>query len=58
MKQKKKISFSFIHMGAPSLLMIFLVLFPLFSRWRRSAFESRRWNESDLGGDDEADEDE
>ena len=26
MKQKKKISFSFIHMGAPSLLMIFLVL--------------------------------
>ena len=26
MKQKKKPSFSFIHMGAPSLLMIFLVL--------------------------------
>lgn len=26
MKQKKKTSFSFIHMGAPSLLMIFLVL--------------------------------
>ena len=26
MKQKRKTSFSFIHMGAPSLLMIFLVL--------------------------------
>lgn len=30
MKQKKKISFSFIHMGAPSLLMIFLVLLPVY----------------------------
>ncbi len=38
------------------LVMIFLVLFPLISRWRRSAFEARRWSESDLGGDDEADE--
>ena len=36
------------------LVMIFLLLFPLISRWRRSNFESRRWSESDLGGDDEA----
>ncbi|MDQ5914845.1 MAG: hypothetical protein QG584_729 [Pseudomonadota bacterium] len=30
------------------LLMIFLVVFPLFTRWRRSAFETRRWSESSL----------
>ena len=33
------------------LLLIFLALFPLFSRWRTAAFEARRWSESDLGGD-------
>ncbi|MCC2866718.1 MAG: DUF4178 domain-containing protein [Candidatus Accumulibacter phosphatis] len=33
------------------LLLIFLVIFPLWSRWRRGAFEARRWNESDLGGE-------
>ena len=33
-----------------ALLLIFLALFPLLSRWRRNAFEARRWNESDLGG--------
>ncbi|SBT10132.1 conserved hypothetical protein [Candidatus Accumulibacter aalborgensis] len=32
------------------LLLIFLAIFPLLSRWRRNAFEARRWNESDLGG--------
>jgi hypothetical protein len=32
------------------LLLIFLAIFPLVSRWRRSAFEARRWSESDLGG--------
>ncbi|MFZ4535001.1 DUF4178 domain-containing protein [Propionivibrio sp.] len=36
-------------------VMIFLVLFPLYSRWRRSAFEAKRWNESDLGGGEESD---
>ncbi|MBE2258072.1 MAG: DUF4178 domain-containing protein [Rhodobacteraceae bacterium] len=35
------------------LLLIFLAIFPLWSRWRRNAFEARRWNESDLGGEDE-----
>lgn len=30
------------------LLLIFLAVFPLFSRWRRSAFESHRWQDSDL----------
>lgn len=35
------------------LLLIFLATFPLFSRWRRNAFEAQRWNESDLGGDDD-----
>jgi len=35
------------------LLMIFLLVFPLFSRWRRNAFESRRWRESDIAGDEE-----
>jgi hypothetical protein len=40
------------------LLLIFLAVFPLVSRWRRNAFEARRWSESDLGGgqdDGEAD---
>ena len=37
------------------LVMIFIALFPLYSRWRRNAFEAQRWNESDLGGDEEAD---
>ena len=40
------------------LVMIFLTLFPLYSRWRRNAFEARRWYESDLGGDEEADDEE
>ena len=35
------------------LLLIFLAIFPLLSRWRRNAFEARRWNESDLGGKDD-----
>jgi len=30
------------------LVLIFLVLFPLFSRWRRNTFETRRWSESDV----------
>jgi ribosomal protein L37AE/L43A len=32
------------------LALIFLVVFPLFSRWRRNAFETKRWAESDLTG--------
>ena len=36
------------------LVMIFLTLFPLYSRWRRKGFETRRWYESDLGGDEES----
>jgi ribosomal protein L37AE/L43A len=32
------------------LVLIFLAVFPLFSRWRRNAFETKRWSESDLGG--------
>jgi hypothetical protein len=36
------------------LALIFLALFPLFSRWRRNAFEAKRWSESDLGGGDES----
>ena len=35
------------------LVLIFLVLFPIFSGWRRSAFEAKRWSESGLGEDDE-----
>ncbi|MBL8395002.1 MAG: DUF4178 domain-containing protein [Candidatus Accumulibacter sp.] len=31
------------------LLLIFLAIFPLVSRWRRDAFEARRWRDSDLG---------
>ena len=34
------------------LVLIFLSVFPLFSRWRRNAFETKRWSESDLGGGD------
>ena len=34
------------------LVMIFLLLFPLIARWRRSNFEARRWSESDLGDDE------
>jgi hypothetical protein len=33
-------------------VMIFLGFFPLYSRWRRNAFEAQRWSESDLGGGD------
>lgn len=40
------------------LVFLFLLAFPLFSRWRRNAFEAERWNESDLGGGDSEDEDE
>lgn len=36
------------------IVMIFLLVFPLVSRWRSAAFESRRWAESDLGGDGDA----
>ena len=40
------------------LLMIFLLIFPLVSRWRRNAFEARRWSESDLGdGEDDGEAD-
>lgn len=39
------------------LVMIFLAAFPLISRWRRNAFESKRWEESDLGGEAEDEED-
>jgi len=38
------------------LVILFLLAFPLFSRWRRNAFEAERWNESDLGGGDDSDE--
>lgn len=41
-----------------ALLMIFLAAFPLFSRWRRNAFEAHRWQESDIGGGDDSDGDE
>ncbi|MBI2306061.1 MAG: DUF4178 domain-containing protein [Rhodocyclales bacterium] len=34
------------------LLMIFLVAFPLFTRWRNAAFETQRWSESSLAGDE------
>ncbi len=37
------------------LVMVFLLLFPFYSRWRRNAFETRRWHESDIGGDEEGD---
>jgi len=36
------------------LLLVFLVIFPLVSRWRRNAFETRRWSESDLGKAEDA----
>ncbi len=38
------------------MLMIFLVAFPLFSRWRNGAFETQRWSESNVAGDDDDDE--
>lgn len=40
------------------LVILFLLAFPLFSRWRRNAFEAERWSESDIGGSDDSDEDE
>lgn len=33
------------------LLLVLLAAFPLFSRWRRTAFESARWEESGIGDD-------
>ncbi len=33
------------------LVLIFLALFPLFSRWRRNSFETKRWSESDIEGE-------
>ncbi|WP_300455211.1 DUF4178 domain-containing protein [Accumulibacter sp.] len=35
------------------LLLVFLAIFPLVSRWRRNALEARRWSESDLGTKDD-----
>lgn len=35
------------------LLLIFLAVFPLVSRWRRNAFEARRWSGSDVGAKDD-----
>lgn len=35
------------------LLILFLLVFPLVSRWRRNRFEASRWAESDLGGGDD-----
>ena len=32
------------------LVLIFLAVFPLLTRWRKNAFEARRWSASDLGG--------
>ena len=40
------------------LLLIFLAIFPLLSRWRRNSFEARRWRESDVGDDAGGDGDE
>lgn len=37
------------------LLMIVLVAFPLFTRWRNAAFETQRWSESSLGDEDDDD---
>jgi hypothetical protein len=39
-------------------LLIFLVVFPLFTRSRRAAFETRRWNESSLVSADDDEDDE
>jgi hypothetical protein len=33
------------------LVLIFLMIFPLISRWRRNAFETKRWSESDIAGE-------
>lgn len=39
-------------------VMLFLAMFPLLSRWRRSAFEEKRWYESSLGQEaDDGDDD-
>ena len=35
-----------------ALVLVLLTAFPLISRWRRNAFEARRWEESDLVGED------
>jgi len=40
------------------LLLLFLAIFPLLSRWRRNAFEARRWHASDVGNDAGGDGDE
>jgi hypothetical protein len=34
------------------LTLVFLSGFPLLSRWRRNAFESRRWSESDFSDEE------
>ena len=40
------------------ILMLVLVIFPIITRLRHAAFESRRWFESDLGGDADSDDEE
>lgn len=35
------------------LLVVFLMIFPLVSRWRRNQFETERWEESGIGNDDD-----
>lgn len=37
------------------LLLVALLLFPIFSYWRKAAFEEARWRESDVGGASVAD---
>jgi hypothetical protein len=43
------------------MVMIFLIIFPIFTRLRLSAFEARRWSESDhapvSSGDSDSDSD-
>ena len=39
------------------LVLILLSAFPLISRWRRNAFEAKRWEESDLAGEGDDGED-
>ena len=36
-----------------ALVVLFLLAFPLISRWQRNRFEAQRWSDSDQGGDDE-----
>lgn len=36
-----------------ALVVLFLLAFPLLSRWQRNRFEARRWGESDQGEDEE-----